>query len=54
MLTLDELIREGEAIRAEELVEGSKRSRSRIQELGLPLPVENEAFREPLKGESDE
>jgi hypothetical protein len=44
MLTLDELIREGEAIRAEELAEGHKDFRSRIQRLGLPVPVASPAF----------
>jgi len=44
MLSLDELIREGEAIRAEEIAMSSERFREHLREKGLPEPARDPAI----------
>jgi len=44
MLSLDELITEGEAIRAEEIAKNDQKWREGIREKGLPEPIRNPAI----------
>ena len=52
MLSLDELIREGEAIRAEAIAENDQKFRDGLREKGLPEPKRNPAIPRIPKSDS--
>ena len=51
-MSLDELIREGEAIRAEEIAKNSERFREHLREKGLPEPARDLAIPRIPKSDS--